>query len=899
MNRKLLVLVSVLVGGCSRQLTGPTPTVSAVAPDALCTEQLTTSLAVTGTGLSPVLVDSLTKAPTLVLPTLALEQEVDLTGAAASGTTTFSGEPGGALASAVTWTSTEAMALSLTPDLALAPGLYALSATSAAGKSARLGSAVLAVPPPTLTALSQDLACLARENTVTVTGDLFVRHGSTLPVVGVGASSLAPEVSDCRNLPGAGGYEACRSMAVTIAADSQTAGTVGVSVTNPAPMACVSVQKSLTWVDRPRVTSVQPLGICSQAAQQQLLIAGTGFLTVDGVGPSLTVGAQTFTPAPSGCTALTGPTETVQQCTTLTLTVPQGTFAPGTYPVVVTNPAPAQCASSEVLTLVVRPPPVITDVAPRNVCSGNAVVTVTGTGFIPGAHVTLDGAQASAVTVNAAGTSAAATFAQLQPGGPYTVALDNGDGCATTAAVTVNVIPGPQLFFVDPPVVFNGITTQATAYGTGFTGSVQSMALEPVGGGAPIALQFTTTALRPGQVQIVVPRGTAPGRYDVLLTDGSACGARLADGLLIVAQTSLALATPAVTPAFGFTGTQTAVTIESASGGFLAVPRVYLNPTNATASTVAAPVGAVSFLTGTRITGLAPTTTLPVGSYDVIVVNPDATVGVATNAFRVVAQPPPTIASLSPGSVSNANPQTFSIEGLHFRTPTVTLFCVDGSGAALATSPAALVTGSTATSIQVSFNASAAGVACVVRVTDGDNQTSGDFSALVITNPAQNLYTATDGPLLQQARRAPVVLGGNATSAARYLHVISGDDGGAALDTVETSALDRLGVPGPFVTQRERLQQRRTNAAGANIGRWLYVAGAMTFCAQVSAISAAVGRAARSSPANSTPAMTVLTEVRPMAAPAAWQASRTRRAVSGRTKAVACTSVASASSSVR
>jgi hypothetical protein len=236
-------------------------------------------------------------------------------------------------------------------------------------------------------------------------------------------------------------------------------------------------------------------------------------------------------------------------------------------------------------------------------------------------------------------------------------------------------------------------------------------------------------------------------------------------------------------------------------------------------------VGAVSFLSGTRITGLAPTTTLPVGSYDVIVVNPDATVGVATAAFRVVAQPPPTIASLSPGSVSNANPQTFSIEGLNFRTPAVTLSCVDGNGAALATNPTAMVTASSATSISVSFNASIAGVACVVRVTDGDDQTYGDFSALVITNPAQNLYTANAGPTLQQARRAPVVLGGNANSAARYLHVISGDDGGTALDTVETSALDRLGIPGAFVTQRERLQTPRTNAAGANLGRWLYVAG--------------------------------------------------------------------------
>lgn len=825
MGHKWMVLVSVLVGGCSRQLTGPTPTLAPIAPDALCTEQLTTTLALTGTGLSPVLVDSLTKAPRLVLPSVALERELDLDGAAASATTLFSGEPEGPFASAVTWTSSEAMSVAVTPETAVTPGLYAVTVTSAAGPVARLDAALLAVPPPVLTSLSQDLACLARDTTLTLTGDLFVRHGSTLPEVGVGTSSLAPAVGACRELPGSGGYGACSTLTVTVPADSQPAGTVQVSVTNPAPLACVSAQRPLTWVDRPRVTSVQPLAVCSQALQQLLSITGTNFLTVDGAGPTLTVGTQDFTPTPGGCTPLTGPSEAVQQCTQLTLTVPQGTFAPGTYPVVVTNPAPADCASSEVLTLEVRPPPVITDVAPRSVCSGSALVTVTGTGFIPGAVVRIDGVAATMVTVNAAGTSAAARFAQLDPGGPYTVALDNGDGCATTSSLTVNVIPGPQLFFVDPPVVFNGITTQATAYGTGFTGTVTGFALEPLGGGTPVPLQFTTSALRPGQVQFVVPRMTAAGRYDVTLADGSSCGARLGDGLSIVDQATLQLATPALTPAFGHTGAQTAVTIDAASGGFLAVPRVYLNPSNATATTVAAAVGAVSFLTGSRLTGLAPTTTLPAGTYDLIVVNPDATVGVATSAFKVVALPPPTVASLSPGSVSNSNPQTFAIEGKDFRQPTVTLSCVDGAGVALATNPTAMVTGSTATSIQVSFDASAAGVACVVRVTDGDDLTYGDFSALVITNPAQNLYPASAGPLLQQARRAPVVLSGDATTAARFLHVIGGDDGGTPLDSVETSALDRLGLPGAFATQRERLRQPRTHAAGATIGRFLYVAG--------------------------------------------------------------------------
>ena len=150
---------------------------------------------------------------------------------------------------------------------------------------------------------------------------------------------------------------------------------------------------------------------------------------------------------------------------------------------------------------------------------------------------------------------------------------------------------------------------------------------------------------------------------------------------------------------------------------------------------------------------------------------------------------PPTISDLSPGSVSNSNPQSFDVVGANFRTPSVTLRCVDGTGAALATNPSATVTNPSAGKLTVTFNASLGGVACVVRVTNGDDSTFADFSALVITNPASNLYAATLGPDLQVARRAPALLGGDATSAARFLHVIAGDDGAATtFDSVESNA---------------------------------------------------------------------------------------------------------------
>src|SRR5674476_22767 len=72
-----------------------------------------------------------------------------------------------------------------------------------------------------------------------------------------------------------------------------------------------------------------------------------------------------------------------------------------------------------------------------------------------------------------------------------------------------------------------------------------------------------------------------------------------------------------------------------------------------------------------------------------------------------------------------------------------------------------------------------------------------------------------------------------------------------------------------------------------------------TLSAQVSATFFALGFAVRSSPAYRTPAITVLTDALPIGAPAAWQASRTRLDVSGRSNGTAVTSSASVVSRIR
>jgi len=464
--------------------------------------------------------------------------------------------------------------------------------------------------------------------------------------------------------------------------------------------------------------------------------------------------------------------------------------------------------------------PTLTSVLPATTCTSVAVLALGGTDFQAGASVALNAVAATFVSVS----SATAHFAPGLPiGGPYDVTLANPDGGSATRTAAVRVVADLQVFYVDPPTVYNGISVQATVYGTGFTPPVQSVTVTPSGGGTPTSLTPSYDAARPNQVQVSIPQGMAAGSYDVDVRDGTGCSGHLASAFQVTATITLVLGP--LDPAFGWSGADTAVTVSAdttSAPGFSPVPRLYLNPSTPGAG--AAALGAVAYGGPTDLSAVVPSG-LPAGSYDLIAVNPDGTVGFRPAAFQVTSLPPPTIASLSPGTLPTGSLQPFAVLGADFRTPTVVLSCVDATGAAVA-APLVAVSSFTDTEISASVDAPAGVAACVVRVTDGDDLTYADFSALVFTNPAANLYASRPGPDLAVARRASVALGGDATAAARFLHVAGGDDGaGAAYDTVESAPLDVFGAPSPFMTQRTRLAQARAFAGGALIGRWLYLAG--------------------------------------------------------------------------
>jgi hypothetical protein len=689
------------------------------------------------------------------------------------------------------------------------------------------------VPSPRLDAITPELICTAQgDNLLTLTGSGFLHVGEATPTVSIGGKSYAAIVSDCAPVPDPKKpTESCKKLTLTIPKGDLAEGVHAVTVQNPPPADCVTGETiKLAVVPPPTVSAVKPGVVCDAGDALAITIEGAGFLTITTGAttalPVVTIGSLTLTPSASGCTPIAGLVAKVETCTTLTVTVAKGALPTGKHTVKVVNPAPAACSSEGTLSLEVVPPPTLTAVVPTKLCVGGGSLALTGTGFRAGISVSLGGYAADLVTVTS-DTALSASFGALPlvGAGPFDVTVSYSSSCSVTLAKAVTIVPGPQLFFADPPVIYSGITNQITLYGSGYSGAPTAIGLRPAGSAAtPVALAFTHDPTRPNQVQAVVPKGTAAGDYDVVLEDQTACDAVLAGGLKIVDKVTLKLT--AIVPPFGHSGAETAVTVladAAVAGGFKPVPRLYLNPV---AGTGASAVEAVTFLDPARLTALVPKG-LAVAVYDLIAVNPDGAVGLLPAAFKVTALPPPQLVSLSPGSISNTSTEKVKALGKEIRSPTASMECIDKNSGAKSTQPLT-VTSFTATEVNLTVNASAYtnGAVCVVRITNDDG-TYAEIPGLVITNPAQNLALFKNGPALAKGRRALGGAGSQATPAARFVYAIGGDQGSAqtVLDTVEVAPVDIFGVPTAFFTQHNRLKTARSFAPAVALGRCLYLVG--------------------------------------------------------------------------
>jgi large repetitive protein len=749
-----MLLLAVLIGGCSHEIESPQPSGSRAEPDLVCNAAPVgrdySNFVLHGDGFTPMPTKTLEgdDSAVLVLPTIELNQKLDIAGVPnETSHLAFGGSPDQAFASRVHWYSEQKMSVDVLPDDQVPTGVYSIT------------------------------------------------------------------------------------------------------VRNPDGKADVTLDKGLAVLPPPMISELRPPAICDDQSDQTIEIVGENFLKLGDVLPSVTVGENTYTPtSASDCTQVVGnfAEPSVELCKSLTIVIPQGDFVVDeatSFPVVVTNPPPADCASSSEVSLLIQPPPRVDEVIPSTVCEGGSTVTIHGANFQDGATVELicpgvDSLTAISADASDDGSILTAIFGTgATVGDSCEIVVTNPDGCEDRPLPhqIVTVVSGPILFFVDPPVVYNGVSTRITLFATTITPPLadDAVTIVPAGETAPVTiLEHQAVPNHPNRLQALVPEGLDPGTYDVRLADDSGCNSTLPNGLIVTDALTVTIAS--VKPSFGWTERDTAITIFRDPGGaaFQATPRVFLNPASPQPDDIAVEVVSVAWVDDNTATGVVPAGT-PVNEYDLILVNPDGTVGVLAAGFTEVQDAPPVITSATPASIVAATDQNVVLGGTNFDAgATASLTCVASDGSPVAAPP---VTNTAPTcdanqrctmDMTIDGSGLSAGDVCVVTVTNPDGS-YGEFSAIGVTTPSLNLNDPAVGTDMNVGRRAVSSAAGKATPAARFVYALGGDDGQAsgALDSTEFAPVDLFGKMGAWTMQGATLHAPRTLAGAATVGRYTYLVG--------------------------------------------------------------------------
>lgn len=235
---------------------------------------------------------------------------------------------------------------------------------------------------------------------------------------------------------------------------------------------------------------------------------------------------------------------------------------------------------------------------------------------------------------------------------------------------------------------------------------------------------------------------------------------------------------------------------------FQSTPRVYAGDR---------PLVGVAFLSSGSLSALVPAGT-PAGTYDLVVVNPNGHCGKLDRGLRVSNASPPVATSASPTRVPVGQDAEVVLLGFNFSND-AKVYVVPLNGAAVEARVSARTAGSLTVTVPVG-SASLAGGSYVLRIQNGDGQ-SVDLGNFVVFDPNQTVQTWSLSPNELNIPREGAAAGvGLDEIGQSFLYVVGGDDrGGSVYDTIEVSALDRWGRPGPWRVLRGGMTVPRTDLA--------------------------------------------------------------------------------------
>jgi len=705
---------------------------------------------------------------------------------------------------------------------------------------------------------------------ITVSGDHIYTYEGALPRMIIGGLTLnADSVAGCTPVADTGGrIERCTSVNLTLPGGLD-ADLYQAVLRNPYPLGCDDrAPPELVVISSPSIESFSPRPICRGQFDGRLTLTGTGFVRdiPNAQEVQITVnGEPAVLPTLADCAVANG---SLELCGEASFELPLSQKDVAELDVSLSNPNPGACDPASLTTVerfIQSEPPQIDDVVPSKICDQGGRINLIGQHLEAGISISLAGQLADSVTaINGELEVSAYWTEQPTPRfapGVYDLIATNPTNCATTLPEQVRITEGPVPFFVDPPIVYNGITLQATAYlGNLFGGSVTRVQVSQ-GAQAPIDLDFAFDPATPGQLKIFIPQGIPVGLYDLTLFDDVNCPGTTA-GLLNVTDL-LTVNITELTPPFAWTDSVTPVIAFAEQGaGFVPTPRAYLTPSlgdecvqssacNADELCVngrcsltcestadcdaglacvsgacvaqASELRATSIRSETELQGAVDQGFAP-GLYDLVVVNPDGSVGLLNQAMKVNVDPPPAIKAVSPGSWEvNNNALPVQVIGTGFNGASLTATCVTGGATdtfalnVISEQPEVLnitvdTTRLTATSI------------CSIRVFNAD-ESYDDFSPLTATNPSGNFVSFSVGPALPAGaeRRLPSVTYAEIPNGGPALFLMGGDNGVQALSDMFTARIDSFGALGAWEPLDTTLPYGLTATQAVTLGRFIYI----------------------------------------------------------------------------
>lgn len=434
------------------------------------------------------------------------------------------------------------------------------------------------------------------------------------------------------------------------------------------------------------------------------------------------------------------------------------------------------------------PAPTLTSINPT---SGPATVptevTLTGTNFVSGANVMIDGAMATNVTVVNATTITADT--PVRSPGQVSVTVFNPDGQRAS-------LPG-GFTFISPPVISGivpssgptaggtAIQIQGSAFQSGLTVTIGGTAVTPTNvtataidvvtpagaaGGAPVVVTNpdnqqgtgTFTFVSPPVITGIAPTSgpTAGGNSAVISGTGFVTGSTVTfDGTAATVTAAAATSLTVIVPAGAAGPADVVVTnpdgqsdTEAALYTFIAPPMVTsLTPASglstggtsvvisgqdfqsgATVTFDGVDATSVTFVSASELVAITPGHAP--GAVDVTVANPDGQSDTVVGGFTYIAAgPAPTITQLSPNSGTTAGGTTVVITGADFQV---------GATVTFGTQPAASVNYDASTQLTVTTPPQPFGTVDVT-VTNPDNQSGTLANGYTYDHPAPQLTSIT------------------------------------------------------------------------------------------------------------------------------------------------------------